>query len=212
MNRTLYGYWRSTAAYRVRIALAWKNLPYESIAVDLRGGEQSSSAYTAVNPQGFVPFFVDGVARLGQSLAIIEYLEDAYAGASLLPKSALERARVRALAQVVACDVHPLNNLRVLKYLANPLNHEQPVAETWARHWIDRGFAVLEAQASRTGPYLTGDEVTLADVCLVPQFYNARRVSTDLSKYPRLLAIESKLTGLAAFQAARPEVQPDAPR
>jgi maleylacetoacetate isomerase/maleylpyruvate isomerase len=212
MSRILYGYWRSTAAYRVRIALAWKNLSYESIAVDLRGGAQSSPAFTAVNPQGFVPFFVDGAAHLGQSLAIIEYLEETYGGAPLLPKNALERARVRALAQVVACDIHPVNNLRVLKYLAHPLEHEQTEVEAWARHWIERGFAVLEAEASRTGPYLTGDEVTLADVCLVPQLYNARRVSTDLAKYPRLLAIESKLRELAAFQAAQPEVQPDAPR
>jgi maleylacetoacetate isomerase len=211
VGRTLYGYWRSTAAYRVRIALAWKNLSYDPIAIDLRGGAQLSPAFTAINPQGLVPFFVDGAVRLGQSLAIIEYLEDAYGGPPLLPKNAPERARVRALAQVVACDIHPLNNLRVLKYLANPLERGLTEVEAWARHWIERGFAVLEAEAGRSGPYLTGDEPTLADVCLVPQLYNARRVSTDLAKFPRLLAIESRLSELAAFQAARPEIQPDAP-
>jgi maleylacetoacetate isomerase len=211
MARTLYGYWRSTAAYRVRIALAWKNLPYDPVVIDLRNGQQTSPEFTSINPQGFVPFLVDGSVRLGQSLAIIEYLDEVYPESPLLPSSVQDRGAVRALAQVVTSDVHPINNLRVLKYLGGPLRLEQPKIEAWARHWIEHGFAVLEAQASRTGSYLFGDTVTLADVCLVPQLYNARRVFTDLTKYPRLLAIEQHLDALPAFHGARPEMQPEAP-
>jgi maleylacetoacetate isomerase/maleylpyruvate isomerase len=210
LARTLYGYWRSTAAYRVRIALAWKGLAYEPVAIDLRGGEQSSLAYRSVNPQGFVPFLVDGDVNLGQSLAIMEYLEEVYPDRPLLPANAVDRAKVRAMAQVVACDIHPINNLRVLKYLARPLELDQPKIEIWARNWIDSGFAALETQASASGPYIYGDSVTLADVCLVPQLYNARRVFTDLSKYPRLLAVDRNLDTLPAFRDARPEAQREA--
>jgi maleylacetoacetate isomerase/maleylpyruvate isomerase len=208
--RTLYSYWRSSAAYRVRIALAWKRLSYDSVPIDLRTGEQSSDEYKAVNPQGFVPFLLEGAVQLGQSLAIIEYLEETYPDPPLLPARAVDRAKVRAMAQIVACDIHPLNNLRVLKYLARPLGLEQAAIDSWARHWIGSGFAALEAAANPEGPYLFGQQVTLADACLAPQLYNARRVSTDLSPYPRLLAVEQRLNELPAFHDARPEVQPGA--
>jgi maleylacetoacetate isomerase len=211
VTRTLYGYWRSSAAYRVRIALAWKNLAYDQVVIDLRTGEQSAAAYTSINPQGFVPFLIDGDVGLSQSLAIIEYLEETYPEPPLLPADRVARAKVRAMAQVVACDIHPLNNLRVLRYLAQPIGLEQPRIEAWARHWINSGFCALEAGADPSGPYLSGNKVTLADVCLVPQLYNARRVSTDLSVYPRLLAIERQLAELPAFQGARPEAQAEAP-
>jgi maleylacetoacetate isomerase len=206
----LHGYWRSSAAYRVRIALAWKGLSYSHALVDLRCGGQSLPDFTRLNPQGFVPFLQDGPVGLSQSLAIIEYLEESYPSPSLLPTDRVLRAKVRAMAQVVACDIHPLNNLRVLKYLADPLTLTPSQIEAWAQRWIIAGFAVLEAQASVQGPYLAGPEVTLADVCLVPQFYNARRVKTDLSQFPRLVAIEERLAKLPEFMQARPEAQPEA--
>lgn len=208
--RTLHGYWRSSAAYRVRIALAWKGLRYSQVLIDLRTGAQSHPDFTRLNPQGFVPFFEDGPVGLSQSLAIIEYLEETYPLPALLPADRVLRARVRAMAQVVACDIHPINNLRVQKYLADPLNLTPPQIEAWAQHWILSGFATLEALASAAGPYLTGSEVTLADVCLVPQFYNARRVNTDLTRFPRLVAIEERLAKLPEFVVARPEAQPEA--
>jgi maleylacetoacetate isomerase/maleylpyruvate isomerase len=208
--RILYGYWRSSAAYRVRIALNWKALAYESVAVNLRTGEQLLPQYRAVNPQGFVPLLVDGATQVSQSLAIIEYLEECYPRESLLPRGAAQRARVRAMAQVIACDIHPINNLRVLKFLAAPVGQSQPQVEAWAQHWIRKGFETLEALADAEGPYLAGPRATVADVCLVPQLYNARRVKTDLAPYPRLLAVEERLQDLPAFSGARPEAQADA--
>jgi maleylacetoacetate isomerase len=210
VRRVLYGYWRSSAAYRVRIALAWKYLGYEQVSIDLRSGQQSAAEFKALNPQGLVPFLLDGELGLGQSLAIIEYLEERYPQPPLLPAVAAERAKVRAMAQVVACDIHPLNNLRVLKYLAKPLELDESRVSEWARHWIMSGFAALEAAAHPAGPYLLGEQVTLADVCLVPQMYNARRVSTELCGFPRLLAVERHLSELPAFQVARPEAQAQA--
>ena len=207
-GRTLYGYWRSSAAYRTRIALGLKGLAYDAVVIDLRTGEQAEPAFKAINPQGFVPFLVDGDAGMSQSLAIIEYLEEVYPEPPLLPAGAAERARVRALALTVACDIHPLNNLRVLKHLENDLGLDKGAVNAWARRWIEAGFDSLEQQAA--DPYLTGDTVTLADICLVPQMYNARRVETDLSRFPKLLAIEARLQALPAFAAARPEVQPEA--
>jgi maleylacetoacetate isomerase len=207
----LYGYWRSSAAYRVRIALEWKRLSYSHACVDLRTGVQAQADFTRLNPQGLVPFLQDGALGLSQSLAIIEYLEESYPLPALLPADRAQRAHIRAMAQVVACDIHPLNNLRVQKYLVDPLGHSATQVETWAQRWIVSGFSALEAQAHPNGPYLTGSDVTLADVCLVPQVYNARRVNTDLAKFPRLVAVEERLSRLPEFAAARPEAQPDAP-
>ena len=209
--RTLYGYWRSTAAYRVRIALRLKQLAHDSIVIDLRTGEQSGERFRALNPQGFVPFLVDRGEGLSQSLAIIEYLDETYPDPPLLPRNPVARAKVRALAQAVACDIHPINNLRVLNYLRGQLGLDAEQVNAWARSWIEPGFAALEAQAGETdGPYLAGNAVTLADICLVPQLYNARRVETDLSSYPALLAIEQALFMLPAFDESRPEKQPEA--
>lgn len=215
MTRTLYGYWRSTAAYRVRIALGLKNLDWEQAVIDLRKGEQSDPRFLSLNPQGLVPFLVDGDVDsdrgLAQSLAIIEYLDEVYPTPSLIPGTAAERARIRALAQVVACDIHPINNLRVLQYLRTELKLSEDEVNVWARRWICAGFAVLEnAIQDSIGPYMAGNSVTLADVCLVPQLYNARRVSTDLTVFPGLLSLEQRLFQLPAFEGARPENQPEA--
>ena len=210
-GRTLYGYWRSSAAYRVRIALALKGLDYEHKGIDLRTGAQSGVGFKLLNPQGLVPYLIDGEVGLNQSLAIIEYLDEAYPEPRLLPDDPIGRARVRAAALAIACDIHPVNNLRVLKYLKSPLGHEQPEIDAWAQHWIETGFAALEeiAEGSK-GPYLFGGAVTLADVCLVPQMYNARRVRAELSSFPRLVEIDKALNALPAVKKARPESQPDA--
>lgn len=210
-ERTLYGYWRSSAAYRVRIALALKGLDYAHKGIDLRTGAQSGVGFKLLNPQGLVPYLIDGDVGLNQSLAIIEYLDETYPEPKLLPDDAVARARVRAAALAIACDIHPINNLRVLKYLKAPLGHEQAEIDAWAQHWIETGFAALEEVAeSSPGPYLFGPAVTLADVCLVPQMYNARRVRADLSAFPRLVAIDKALNALPAVRKARPEAQPDA--
>jgi maleylacetoacetate isomerase len=211
LSRTLYGYWRSSAAYRVRIALGLKGLAYEPSMVDLRINRQSDAKYLRMNPQGMVPMLVDDGQLLTQSLAIIEYLDEVYPDPRLIPGDAVQRARIRSLAQIVACDIHPLNNLRVLNYLRKDFELEEAGVNAWARRWIDAGFATLEIMlSSSTGPYLHGDTVTLADICLVPQMYNARRVETDLSRYPGLLALEERLQHLEAFDKARPENQPEA--
>lgn len=210
MPTTLYGFWRSTAAWRVRIALRMKNLPHETILLSLPAGDQKSESYAAVNPQGLVPFLLHDDAGIGQSLAIIEYLNEIYPDPPLLPGDALGRAQVRAMAQIIACDIHPLNNLRVQKYLRTEFDLDQSRVDAWARHWIKPGFAALEAQVDPELAYLAGNSVTLPDLCLVPQLYNARRVSTDLSPYPGLLAIEARLGTLPAFSESRPECQPDA--
>lgn len=209
--RTLYGYWRSSAAYRVRIALALKGLDYDHKGIDLRTGAQSGVGFKLLNPQGLVPYLIDGEVGLNQSLAIIEYLDETYPEPRLLPDDPVGRARVRAAALAIACDIHPVNNLRVLKYLKSPLGHEQADIDAWAQHWIETGFAALEeiAEGSK-GPYLFGDTVTLADVCLVPQMYNARRVRAELSSFPRLVEIDKALNALPAVKKARPDSQPDA--
>jgi maleylacetoacetate isomerase/maleylpyruvate isomerase len=218
MSLILYDYWRSSAAFRVRIALRLKGLDYEARAIDLRGDEQSTEAYRTPNPQGLVPCLIDEEltladgAGLGQSLAIIDHLDERYPDPPLLPADPAMRARARSLALSIACDIHPLNNLRVQRYLHRALGIEQPAIDIWLRHWITTGFAGLEAAAEALpGPYLVGDRVTIADICLVPQMYNARRAETDLAPFPRLRAIEERLLALPAFHAARPEAQPDAP-
>ena len=214
----LYSYWRSSAAYRVRIALNLKQLPYDIVPVHLinNGGEQHAEAYRELNPQECVPTLVDGSRVFRQSMAIIEYLEESYPGtAALLPSTARERARVRALAQVVACDIHPLNNLRVMQFLEDEFSSPQVERERWTRHWITHGFLGLEKMlddSSGTGIYCHGDTPTLADVCLVPQVYNARRFDVDMSAFPVISRIEQECLTLAGFDAARPENQPDAPK
>jgi maleylacetoacetate isomerase len=204
----LYDYFRSSAAYRVRIALNLKRVAYESRQVDLRDDEQKSDEYRALNPQGLVPMLeIDG-HRLTQSLAIINYLDLRFANQPLIPAAAAERAHVVAMALAVACDIHPLNNLRVLKYLKNELGHSQDEVDAWYAHWISEGLPALEAMAApKAGKFLFGDAPTGADVCLVPQLYNARRYNVPLDDYPTLLRAEENANKLEAFAAAHPDRQ-----
>jgi maleylacetoacetate isomerase len=212
----LYGYWRSSAAYRVRIGLGLKGLAWEDRPVHLvrDGGQQHSAAHVARNPQQLVPVLEHGGLVLTQSLAILEYLEQTFAGTpALLPADAAGRARVRALAQLIACDVHPLGNLRVMQYLGRELQADEPARLAWTRHWMVEGFAALEALLAgdaSTGRFCHGDSPGLADCCLVPQLYNARRFKLDLAPYPTLVRIEQACLALPAFAAAVPEAQPDA--
>jgi maleylacetoacetate isomerase len=204
----LYDYFRSSAAYRVRIALNLKGIDYESRQVDLRDDAQKSDEYRALNPQGLVPMLeIDG-HRLTQSLAIINYLDMRYPNQPLIPASAVERAHVVAMAMTIACDIHPLNNLRVLKYLKSELGHSQEEVDAWYVHWIREGLPALEAMAApRAGKFLFGDAPTGADVCLVPQLYNARRFDVALDAYPTLLRAEDNANALDAFAAAHPDRQ-----
>lgn len=209
----LYSFWRSSAAYRARIALNVKGLAYETISKKLGAGEQNAPDFLALNPQGLVPALEDGGQIYAQSLALIEYLDETHPEPPLLPADAAGRAHVRSMALAIACDIHPLNNLRVLNYLKGPLAQPQPAVDAWYRHWVTEGFRGLEQLAKRhtgDGAHLYGTRVTLADVCLVPQLYNARRFDTDLAPFPTLVAIGDSLAKLPAFAAARPEVQPDA--
>ena len=208
----LYTYWRSSAAYRVRIALNLKGLTAQHIPVHLArdGGEHTKGEYRAINPQGLVPALVTGDGRLlTQSLAIIEYLEEIKPEPPLLPAGAIGRAKVRAMAQVIACEIHPLNNLRVLKYLKGPLSHDQDEVDSWYRHWVTTSFDALEAMIGSDG-FCHGGAVSLADVCLIPQIYNARRFNVDLTGCKNILKVEETCNALKAFGDARPENQPDA--
>ncbi|MFM0753482.1 maleylacetoacetate isomerase [Paraburkholderia strydomiana] len=211
----LYSYFRSSASYRVRIALNVKNLPYEYVPVHLvrDGGEQLKPEYRAVNVDGIVPTLIDGHEVMPQSLAIIEYLEETHPEPPLLPKAPADRAYVRSLALQVACEIHPLNNLRVLKYLKHTLRVENDAKDAWYRHWVDTGFATLEthlASDGRTGKLCFGDEPTLADACLIPQVFNAQRFNVDTSKYPTIQRIYDHAMQIDAFARAAPGVQPDA--
>ncbi len=210
----LYTYFRSSAAYRVRIALNLKGLPYEAVPVHLvrHGGEQLADEYRAVNPSALVPSLQDDGATITQSMAIIEYLEETHPAIPLLPSAPLERARVRELAQMVACDIHPLDNLRVLRYLVRTLGVGDDAKNDWYRHWIREGFAALEAQLARgpAGRFCHGDAPTIADCFLVPQVYNAQRFDIDLAAWPRIVAINDACAQLPAFVAAHPAQQPDA--
>lgn len=211
----LYTYWRSSAAYRVRIALGLKGIDCELVPVDLRAGAQRSAEYTTRNPQGLVPLLeLDDGRRIGQSLAILEYLEETYPQPALLPGEAFARARVRQLALIVACEIHPLNNLRVLNWLRDELGVQEADRLRWYRHHVARGLEALEALVAGDpgrGAFCHGDAPTLADVCLVPQIYNARRFQCDLSPFPVLTAIDARCAALDAFARAAPERQPDAP-
>lgn len=213
---TLYSYWRSSAAYRVRIALNLKGLAYATVPVHLvrDGGEQHRPGYSALNPQELVPTLVHGDRSISQSLAIIEYLEESFPPSPLLPSHARDRARVRALAQLVASDIHPLNNLRVLRYFEQAWSVPQSERDEWVRHWVIEGFGALEKLLSQnvaTGEFCHGDIPGLADCCLVPQVFNARRFGVDMGPYPTLVRIDQACQALAPFAAAHPARQPDAP-
>ena len=211
----LFSYWRSSAAWRVRIALSWKGIPHGTAPVHLvrDGGQQYSESYHEVNPQERVPALEDEGRVISQSLAIIEYLEETHPEPPLLPVDFAGRAVVRQMALLVACEIHPLQNIRVLNYLRGPLAQDDgPVAE-WVRHWIGQGFKALEELARRHGDatkYLYSNGVTMADLCLAPMMYNARRYHLDLRPYPALVAIDAHLMTLPAFSTTRPEAQPDA--
>ena len=204
----LHDYYRSSASYRVRIALNIKGVEYERRPVNLLEGQQQSDEYRALNPQGFVPMLeIDG-HRLVQSLAIINYLDLRFPTPPLIPTPAAERAHVVAMAMMVACDIHPLNNLRVLKYLKNELGHSQEEVDAWYAHWIGEGLPALEAFAApRAGTFLFGDAPTAADVCLVPQLFNARRFNVPLDGYPTLVRADENANRLEAFAAAHPDRQ-----
>ena len=207
----LYDYYRSSAAYRVRIALNLKGIDYESRSVNLLDSEQKSDEYRALNPQGFVPMLeIDG-HRLVQSLAIINYLDLRFQNQPLIPALAAERAHVVAMSMVIACDVHPLNNLRVLKYLGGTLGLSQEQRDSWYAYWISEGLPALEAMAApQAGKFLFGDAPTGADVCLVPQLYNGRRFNVPLEVYPTLLRAEENASSMEAFAAAHPDRQEQA--
>jgi maleylacetoacetate isomerase len=208
----LYGFFRSSAAYRVRIALNLKNLSYDMAAIHISkdGGRHRLPEYRKINPQMRVPALaLSSGDVLIQSLAIIEYLDEVYPDPPLLPADDLARARARAVAQIVACDMHPLNNSGTLAYLRGPLGHEQAAIEDWYTHWVVEGFDAVEALI-RPGPYAFGAHVTIADICLVPQVYNARRFKVPLERYPKIASVEAACLRLPAFDKARPENQPDA--
>jgi maleylacetoacetate isomerase len=217
MTRILYGYFRSSAAWRVRIALHMKGLDYKSASVHLvaNGGEQHGETYKNLNPQELVPFFIDGDVRLSQSMAIIEYLDEVYSGYAILQGNASQRAQQRSMAQIIASDVHPLDNLRVLQYLEGPLGVTTEDKNIWYHHWIKLGFASLEAQLSddlvAKGLICDGlEQPGLAELCLVPQVYNAHRFKLDMSPYPRISALNDKLMLIDAFAMTAPEGQADA--
>jgi maleylpyruvate isomerase len=208
----LYDYFRSSAAYRVRIALNLKGLAAERQFIHLRRGEQRDPAYLELNPQGFVPMLVIGERRLTQSLAIIEYLEEMHPAPPLLPLAPIDRAWTRAVALAIACDIHPLNNLRILKYLGKEFGIEEPRRDDWYRHWVVDGFTALESQLQEraTGAFCIGNDPTLADICLVPQVANALRLAVPMDAFPRIRSINDACLALPAFDQARPENNPDA--
>jgi maleylacetoacetate isomerase len=211
----LYSYWRSSASYRVRIALNLKGLRYETRAVHLvrDGGEQHGAAYAALNPQELVPTLLDGERVLTQSMAIMEYLDETHPQPPLLPADAVGRARVRALSQAVACEIHPVGNLRVLQRLGSQFEAGDEHKGNWMRYWMASGFQALEAMLANsphTGHFCHGDTPGMADACLVPQVYNARRWKLPLGDYPTILRIDATCAALEAFHAAAPEQQPDA--
>jgi maleylacetoacetate isomerase len=208
----LYSYFRSSAAFRVRIALNLKGLAYDTVPIHLTkdGGKHKTADYRAVNPQMRVPALtLSSGETLVQSLAIIEYLDEAYPNPPLLPADAIARAQVRAVSQIIACDIHPLNNTAALNYLKNQLKHDQAAADSWYTSWVVAGFEAIEAMI-RPGPYAFGSEVTVADLCLVPQVFNAKRFKIPLERFPKIVAADAACAMLPAFDKARPQNQPDA--
>ena len=213
----LYGFWRSSAVYRVRIALNLKGQAYETVPVHLvrDGGEQHAAAFAELNPQELVPVLKHGHRILRQSLAIIDYVDETWPEPPLLPSVARDRQRVRAISQMIACEIHPLNNLRVQKYLETTFGATEAQREEWTRHWIIEGFQALEkvlADNPSTGTFCEGDVPTMADCCLVPQVYNANRFKVDMAKFPTIRRINEACLAMEEFDAARPEKQPDAPK
>jgi len=209
----LYTYFRSSAAFRVRIALGLKAVGYEPVFVHLPKGQQREAKYTEVNPQALLPTLeLDDGTRLTQSLAIIEWLDEKHPAPPLLPKDSLSRARVRSLSYLIASEIHPLNNLRVLQHLKRALGQSQEQIDQWYRHWIADGLAKLEADLSRgsTGKFCHGDSPTMADCCLVPQIFNAKRYNSDLAPYPKTMRVFENSMRLEAFDRAQPSKQPDA--
>ena len=210
----LYGYFRSSAAFRVRIALNLKGIAYEQASIHLRKNEQRKDDYLTLNPQGLVPTLEDGGEILTQSLAIIEYLDETHPEPPLLPRQPAARARVRSLAMAIACDIHPIDNLRVLRYLMKPLGHDDKSVEEWFNHWIRTGFEGIErtlAEDGQAGQFCHGDRPTLADTCLVPQVFNAQRYpSFDFKPFPTIMRIFANCMKLEPFDRAIPEKQPDA--
>jgi len=209
----LYTFFRSSASFRVRIALNVKGIPYEAVGVSLAKAEHLQDAYRAVNAQALVPTLDDGGRPLGQSLAIIEYLDELHGGPRLLPADPLDRHYVRAFSQIVACEIHPLNNLRTLKYLKKSYGLDEEGVNAWYRHWIAEGFAMMEGfllRERRHGKYVFRDQVTMADCCLVPQVFNAQRYKCDLAPYPTVMRLHEECMKLDAFQRAQPSQQPDA--
>lgn len=207
-----YGYFRSSAAYRIRVALTLKGLDYNAISISLLKGENRQEDFLQKNPQGFVPYLTEGDVAMGQSLAMLEYLEETYPQPALLPKDAAGRARVRQIANIIACDIHPLNNLRVLKYITAELGITEDQKTTWYHHWILAGFHSIEAllRDGKTGDFCHDNTVTFADLCLVPQVYNARRFKCPLDDFPNIVRIVDNCNKLEAFAQAKPEHQPDA--
>ncbi|ANA33839.1 Maleylpyruvate isomerase [Ralstonia mannitolilytica] len=213
MSIKLYNYFRSSASFRVRIALEIKGLPYDYAPVHLLKGEQLAPDFVKLNPDALVPVLCDGNDVLNQSLAIVEYLEETHPEPTLLPGSPSNRAHIRAIALAIACEIHPLNNPRVLKYLKNTFNVEEEARNDWYRHWVKLGFAALETRLSQsplTGAYCVGDTPTLADVCLVPQVFNGKRFDVAVEDYPTLARIFAHCMEQEAFQRAAPAAQPDA--
>ncbi|AWB70715.1 maleylacetoacetate isomerase [Vibrio cholerae] len=213
MSLILYGYWRSSAAYRVRIALNIKQLAYESRAVHLNkdGGEQHHAEFHRLNPSELIPVLIDGELCLNQSLAIIEYLDETYPEPRLIPERGVERYQIKALALDIAADIHPINNLRILQYLSAEFSASDDEKNHWYRHWIDKGFLGLEEKLRQcAGIYSVGDTLSLVDVCLVPQVYNAERFDLDMNRYPTLKRVAETLRALPAFERAAPDRQPDA--
>lgn len=209
----LYTYFRSSAAFRVRIALNYKGVKYDPEFVNLPKAEHAGPRYKSVNPQGLVPALDDGGKIVSQSLAIIEYLDEVHPGPKLLPPAPLDRACVRAFSQIVACEIHPLNNLRTLKYIRRSYKLDEEGVNTWYRHWIADGFAMMEAfltERRMSGKFCWRDQVTMADCCLVPQVFNAQRYNCDLKPYPAVMRIHDQCMLLDAFIAAQPARQPDA--
>lgn len=208
----LYSYFRSSAAFRARIALNLKGIAYETASIHLQreGGLNLKPEYRAINPQARVPaLLLDSGEVLIQSLAIIDYLDETHPNPPFLPKGPIERARVRGISEIIACDIHPLNNTSPLRYLKNKLSHEQAEIDAWYQHWVQEGFTVIE-KLIEPSPYTCGAQVTLADICLVPQVYNARRLKVPLDAFPKIQAAEAACMKLDAFQKAKPESQPDA--
>jgi len=207
---TLWGYFRSSAAYRLRIALNLKGITYQDKFIHLAKGEQASEDFAAINPQKLLPVFeTDNGDQLVQSMAVLEYLEEAHPEPALISGDAVHRAKIRAIANIIACDIHPINNLRILKYLKAPLGHDQEEVNTWYVHWVKLGFDAIESAIEGDG-FCFGEAPTLADVCLMPQLYNAHRFNVPMGAYPKITSVEAKCQNIAAFADAHPSSQADA--